>query len=43
MEAVVGSLMAGKLAQWLSPGVSMVEKYWDIIVSAGLHRALAAG
>lgn len=29
MEAVVGSLIAGKLAQWLSPGVHLIERYWD--------------
>lgn len=31
MEAVVGCLMAGKLQQWLSPGVTLIQHYWDAI------------
>lgn len=33
LQAVVGSLTAGKLAQWLSPGVALIEKFWEAIVS----------
>jgi len=33
MQAVIGSLVAGKLAQWLSPGVALIEKLWDALVS----------
>lgn len=33
MQAVIGSLIAGKLAQWLSPGVTLIEKLWDALVS----------
>ena len=33
LQAVVGSLTAGKLTQWLSPGVMFIEKFWDSIVS----------
>ena len=40
LEAVVGVLMAGKLAQWLSPGVTMIEKLWDEIVST-CHEAFS--
>ncbi|WVQ94326.1 hypothetical protein IAU59_001405 [Kwoniella sp. CBS 9459] len=28
---IIGSLQAGQLAHWLSPGVSLIEKLWDAL------------
>ena len=32
-QAVIGCLIAGRLAQWLSPGVALIERFWDAAVS----------
>jgi U3 small nucleolar RNA-associated protein 20 len=33
VQAVVGTLLAGKLVNWLSPGVSLIETLWNGLVS----------
>jgi U3 small nucleolar RNA-associated protein 20 len=38
---VVGSLLAGKLAEWLSPGVVLIEGVWNNLVRIRLRIALA--
>jgi len=32
VSCVVGSLQAGKLAQWLSPGVNLIDTIWEALV-----------
>jgi U3 small nucleolar RNA-associated protein 20 len=34
VQAVVGCLIAGRLAHWLSPGVSLIEVLWNELVTA---------
>lgn len=34
---VTGTLQAGKLAQWLSPGVSLIDELWSQLVSLALY------
>lgn len=31
---VIGTLQAGKLAQWLSPGVALIDGVWTVLVSS---------
>lgn len=33
LTAVIGTLMAGKLEQWLSPGVAVIDRVWKSLVS----------
>lgn len=33
VSCVVGTLQAGKLVQWLSPGVSLIDELWNQLVS----------
>jgi U3 small nucleolar RNA-associated protein 20 len=39
---IMGSLQAGKLAQWLSPGVALIEGVWNRLVSCDLCTELEA-
>jgi U3 small nucleolar RNA-associated protein 20 len=42
VQAVIGTLLAGKLANWLSPGVSVIETLWNGLVSESQVKATSA-